>query len=419
MIDFSLAREIYGMSPWFVDQETLPSLLAILNNNIQLDTPEVKLNSPGIFVLNETRVIDRPYGNSWNPGQLDNKENFTGIAVINLNGPITVSGGASSMGMEQLSLHMQTMAADKRIVSFIILGNSGGGSSAAVEIMTETISEIDKTKPVYGLVKKGGVAASACYGIMSACREIYAESPMSMVGSAGTMVQFEGYAANAEIDGKKHKRIYATKSISKNKDFEEALNNDNHKLIINNLLDPVNERFLQLIESNRPILKGTDFDTGKTVFAKDAVGSFIDGIKSFAEVVKIASSTAKNPTSGHNKSINTNMNAEQLKQDHPETYNSIFKAGATSEKNRVSAWMAYAESDLNTVKEGVLGVETVDSKREELLIKSYASNHVKNLEKDSPPTITTAASGAAPEKSDDEKEMDALNAEVDNLLTEK
>lgn len=419
MIDFSLAREIYGMSPWFVDQETLPSLLAILNNNIQLDTPEVKLNTPGIFVLNETKVIDRPYGNSWNPGQLDNNEKFTGVGIINLNGPITVSGGASSMGMEQLSLLMQTMASDKRIISFIILGNSGGGSSAAVEIMTDTISEIDKTKPVYGHVKKGGVSASACYGIMSACREIYAESPMSMVGSAGTMVQFEGYAANAEIDGKKHKRIYATKSISKNKDFEEALNNDNHKLIINNLLDPVNERFLQLIESNRPILKGTDFDTGKTVFAKDAVGSFIDGIKSFAEVVKIASSTAKNPTSGHNKSINTNMNAEQLKQDHPETYNSIFKAGATSEKNRVSAWMAYAESDLNTVKEGVLGAETVDSKREELLIKSYASNHVKNLEVDSPQTITTAASGAAPEKSDDEKEMEALNAEVDNLLTEK
>ena len=37
---------------------------------------------------------------------------------------------------------------DKRIKGFLIYCDSGGGSSAAVEIMDNTISEIKKTKPV-------------------------------------------------------------------------------------------------------------------------------------------------------------------------------------------------------------------------------------------------------------------------------
>lgn len=423
MVNFGLAKEIYGMSPWFVDQETLPSLLSILDNNLKLELPEVKYNTPGIVFLNETKVVDRPYGTRWNPGQLDNSEKFTGIGVINLSGPITLSGGMSSVGMEELSFLMQKMAADERIVSFVVLANSGGGSASAVEVMAETITMINQVKPVYGLIKKGGLAASACYGILSACREIYSESPMNMVGSAGTMIQFEGRKANSEQAGKKHIRLYATKSTAKNKEFEEVLNNDNYELIISNLLDPMNENFLNLIQTNRPALKGTGFDDGRCIFAKDAVGTFIDGIKSFAEVVAIAENTDQTftPASGLNSINNQVMTADELKQKHPETYNAIFQSGLQSgvkaEKSRVSAWMAHADADLNTVKEGVKGEEEISAgTREELLIKSFRMNHVKNLETDSTGPVNTPESGGAPEQSDEEKELAAFNAKIDNLL---
>lgn len=423
MIDFGLAREIYGMSPWFVDQETLPSLLSILDNKVKLELPEVKYNTPNIIFLNETRLVDRPYGNRWMPGQLDNSDKFTGIGIINLSGPITLSGGASSIGMEQLSLLMQKMAADERIVSFIVLANSGGGSASAVEVMAETIAKINQVKPVYGVIKKGGMAASACYGILSACREIYAESGMSMVGSAGTMIQFEGRAANSEQDGKKHIRLYATKSTAKNKEFEEVLNNDNYELIISNLLDPMNENFLNLIQTNRPALKGTGFDDGRCIFAKDAVGTFIDGIKSFAEVVEIAEQTDSTftPASGQNSINNQVMTVDELKSKHPETYNAIFnsglEAGVKQEKSRVAAWMAHADADLNTVREGVKGDEEISAgTREELLIKSYKSTHVKNLEQDSTKEINTPESGSQPEQTAEEKELAEFNAKLDEVL---
>lgn len=421
MVNFSLAREIYGMQPWYVDQETLPALLAILDNTTALENPETKYNTPSLVVLNETRVIDRPYGSSWFPGQLDNNDKFTGVGVIKLDGPITVSGGASSLGMEQLSNLMLKMAADERIVYFMVLANSGGGSAAAVQIMADTIKKVDATKPVYGLIKKGGMAASACYGIMSACREIYSEAPMNMVGSAGTMIQFEGREANTQDpNGKKHIRLYASKSTRKNEEFEAALNNDNYELIIDNLLNPMNEVFLNLIEGNRPVLKGTDFDTGKCIFSKDAVGTFIDGIKSFDEVLAIAENPQANkntPASSGNHSINNNvMTIQKLKQDHPDVYAAAFGEGVSAEKLRVKNWLVYADADPDTVKSGILGEETVDASREELMVKMYKSDHLKNLERDSAGDINNPPSGGAPDATDEEKEVAAFSAEVDKLL---
>jgi len=421
-MNFGLAREIYGAAAWHTDMETLPSLLSILDNQSKLEVPEVKSNTPGIFVLNETRLIDRPYGNSWSPGQLENSDKFSGIGIINVDGPITVNGGQSSMGMDQVSGIMHKMAADDRINSFLLLGNSSGGSSHAVEIMTDTINEIDKSKPVYGLVKKAGLACSAMYGIMSACRSIYAESEMSFVGSCGTMIQFEGRAANTEVDGIKHIRLYASKSVEKNGPIEEALNNDNYKLIYDELLNPINERFLGLIESNRPVLKNTGFDTGRAVFAKDAVGTYIDGIKSMAEVVQMIENDIKEmPTPASQvKGINpinkdNVMTAEQLKQDHPETYQSVFGAGVKSEASRTQAWMAHANADLEKVQSGIKTGEDISSgDREELMIKAFSNKHVENIEADSAEEVATPESGSP--EAEVESELDQFNARVNEKL---
>lgn len=72
------------------------------------------------------------------------KKIFKEIAIVNLNGVITVDGGMSSYGMTQLSEYMLSLAKDENIKGFGILGNSGGGSTMAVEIMTDTIAEIRK-----------------------------------------------------------------------------------------------------------------------------------------------------------------------------------------------------------------------------------------------------------------------------------
>lgn len=405
MINFSLGKEIYGANPWFVDQQTLPSLLGILNvlqSGTTLEAPDIKYNSCEIISQETTKLIRRPY-------QLDNKDTFSGVGLININGPITVSGGASSFGMKQQAAMMLVMSKDERIKGFIILADSGGGSTAAIEIMTDAINEVKQTKKVIGLVDKGGVAASACFAILSACDEIFAESKMSIIGGAGTIIQFSGRKANStDKDGVKHIRLLATKSTEKNKAFEEALNNDNFELLFSELLDPINERLLEIIENNRPQLKGSNFDNGHIVFAKDGIGTFIDGIKTFSEVFAIA---AKGSINSFNLNPNK-MTISEFKSEHPETYASIFKAGVTAERDRAGAWMAHSETDLPAVKVGIeSGKEISATKREEFIVKAASLSHIKNLNTESAKKLKEVE-----EEEEEVEEVDAFYKKVDSTL---
>lgn len=423
-VNVALAREIYGMNVWCVDQATLPALLSILQNfrnGVALELPEQKYNSVSFLDLksNETRLVK----SKWD---LRNGDQFYGVGIIALDGVITVSGGASSYGVDYVSEQMQLMAKDDRVKSFIVLGNSGGGSSMAVEIMTETIEEIDKTKPVYGLVKKGGMSASACYGIMTACRKLYAESEMSLVGSAGTMMQFEGRKANEgdeDMFKYKHIRIYAPESTHKNKGFEDAIQNDNFDYLIDNMLKPFNQRFLSLIEGYRPALKSTDFRNGRTVFAKDAVGTYIDGIKSFSDVLEMAAKHGdplwqgeENESGFNNENSNINQNEKmtksKLKNAHPDVYNSIVQEGVAQERDRVGAWMAHVGTDSTKVVEGISsGNSITQTEREAFFVKQNAQNVAKNLVSESNGEVTpkqsTDTSVETPEKAAEKQELDS------------
>lgn len=392
-MNYGLAKEIYGLNTWCVDAisfKSLSSILTNIQNGVSLDIPEQKYNSISLFqVKSDAKLIQREW-------DLDSKDDFEGIGIINLNGPITKGGGASSSGMIELSNTMLTMAKDSRVKAFIIKTDSGGGSSGAVDIMGDAIQEVKKTKPVYALVTKGGMAGSAAYGIVSNANKIFSEDKMSIVGSVGTMISMEGHKANSQSpDGTKHITIYATKSTEKNKAFEEAFNNDNYELIISELLDPVNESFISRTLENRPQLKGTDFDNGHTKFSKDAVGTFIDGIASFDEVVQMVLTDSKNTKPSLNL-INNNQNSskmtkEELKNSFPDVHSSIISEGVTREKERVASWLAYQNADAEAVKNGIeSGLDISPSQREQLLIKMNSSAMLANLTADATPAVTVA-----------------------------
>lgn len=427
-INYRLATEIYGMTPWMMDSMSFPALSTILQNmrnGIDLEIPDEKYNAVSFFkVTNETKVIDRPFGPYYNPGQLDGKEQFDGIGIININGPITKSGGASSYGIDYVSQTMLKMAQDERIKGFVIVGNSGGGSSSAVEIMTDTINQVKEKLPVYSLIEKGGMAASAMYGIMAASNKIYAEHEMSIVGSIGTMIQFEGKAANTESpDGTKNIRLYATKSIKKNIEMESALNDNNYDLLISELLDPINERFIEQVQSNRPILNGTDFSNGNTKFAKDSVGTYIDGIKSFSQVVDevMADYNANyKPTSTkktkNNSKTNSIMTEQELRNEHPDLYAAVFAAGVKQENERVGVWLAHHSSDPESVRKGIESNASLSAvERENFLVKASVNGRLNALKTESAAAITTPPSGSKVE-SEEVTETESFYADVKNLV---
>lgn len=390
-MDYGLAREIYGMNAWCIDPisfQSMTSILRNLQNGVQLTIPETKYNQFFLLDLkNNTKLVTE----TW---QLKNDNITEAIGVINLDGPITKNGGASSYGTKELSNTMLRMSKDERVKGFVINVDSGGGSSAAVNLMVDAINEVKKSRPVYSVVSKGGMAASAAYGIASAAHKMFSEEEMNIVGSVGTMISFEGRASNTTSpDGVKNIVLYASKSTEKNKAFNEALNNDNYDLLINELLDPINESFINTVLSNRPQLKGTNFDNGHTVFSKDAIGTFIDGIASFDEVVSmVLQDSNKNFSKSNNfKTKNSSkMTREQLLQEHPELFNTIVSEGVNQERERVKSLLNYQKIDNDYVVDAIKsGEKLTESKREELILKKVSANSIQNLENDSAKPIQT------------------------------
>lgn len=420
-MNFKLAREIYGMNPFCVDSQTLPAMMSVLDdikNGITYTGENLKNSLTQVISLNsETKYINRPY-------QLDTNEEFEGVAIINIDGPILLSSGASTIGMKQVSRTMKQMAADKRIKGFIMVDDSGGGSTAAVELMVDTINEIRSNgKPVYTLIDVGGTLASAAYGIASASDKIYYQSDMSIVGSLGTMLQTQGRAANVESEGVKYIRLYATKSVQKNADIEEALNNDNYQLLINDILDPINERFLEMLKKNRPSLNEDNLN-GSIAFAKDSEGVYVDGKSDILSITKeilaqantfnsesssFPSSRKKNKFTNRNINLNpSSMTRSELQAEHPDLYNEVFGAGVTAESERVKSWLAHSETDSKAVLEGInSGAEITPSKREEFLVKAHKSSALKQIQGDNADDFTTPESTiTADEESKKGKELE-------------
>lgn len=407
-MNFPLAKEIYGQ-PWSVDAVSFMQLTSILKNfqnGVVLDAPEVKLNSIGILDLNsDTRLVKYDW-------QLDNEDSFDGIGVVNLNGPITKNGGTSSNGTKQLSNTMLKLSQDSRIKGFVILTDSGGGATGAVQLMQDAINQVKQTKPVYALVEKGGMAGSAAYGIISSATGIYSEDGMNIVGSAGTMIQFSG-APNGTVnsDGEKQITLYATKSTAKNKGFEEAIENDNYKILVNELLDPINESFLSGILANRPQLQGSNFDNGHTVFSKDAVGTFIDGIASFEDVVSMILSDTVNNSNSNINSNSTKMNKSEIKQNHPAVYSEIVSEGMEAQKEIVASWIPFYEADSKAVIEGIKSGEPIkESQKNAFLVAIASKGKVDDLKSDNAKAVVVAETKTVEEtdkESADDKEAEA------------
>ena len=383
--NYSLAREIYTQA-WLVDGLTYSALTSLLKSvkSGNHQTAEEQLNS--VSTLSDFKLIQ-------NLEQLDNSESFEGIGLININGVIISDSTSSTRGMREIASQSIQMAQDKRIKSFVLYANSGGGASGAVEIMTDAISYIqnDLGKKVVAFIPQAGCAYSAMYGIISACSEIYSAHEMNGFGSVGTMIEFEGKAhESVDSNGYKTVRLYATKSVQKNKSFEDAISTDNYEMIVSEMLDPINERFINLVQTNRPQLKGTNFDDGRIVFAKDAIGTYIDGIKSFSEVISEMQQNTNTLIINNNK-----MTVSELKQNHPETYNSIFSEGVKSEQDRVGAWMAHSKTDLEVVSKGIESNEPISNAiREQLFVKANEQKHLANFQADSAEAIEVPESGA-------------------------
>lgn len=399
-MDFRLAREIYSKA-WYIDHITLQSLTSQLdyfNKGGEAKT-ESKLNQSFLHkIKNENVLVDRAY-------QLEGlRDGDKAISIIKLDGPITKHGGRSHNGTVFLANQMRSFESDSRVVGHILLIESGGGSASAVAELTEAMQEANK--PIVTFVD--GIMASAALYIGSYANYIFSRRKDDQIGCIGTMIEFSGFPQKAEdkVTGERHVRIYADQSTNKNDVFEEALNEFNFKPMKEKILNPLNEEFINAVKSNRPNVRDIEL-TGSIFFAKDVIGTLIDEIGSIDsamdKVLELSISSASS-----NININQNskkMTIQELKQDHQDLYKSVIG----SERDRVSAYLEFADIDL---KSCVAGIESGDEPTSkffaEMARKNMSQVQIKETEEETTDPIAVAK----------EKELKTKESE-ENLKAEK
>jgi len=106
------------------------------------------------------------------------------------------------------------------------------------------------------------------------------------------------------------------------------------------------------------------------------------------------------------------MTIAELKENHPELYAEIHKAGATAEKDRIEAWMAFSELDLEACKKGISEGENVNQKTiAEMSLKAMSQAALGNLK------VENVEEVVIPEET--KKENEKIEAEKKNFSEAK
>lgn len=205
------------------------------------------------------------------------------IAYHRIFGLITAN---SSWRFSTKQLESDIMAAENnsQIVCHFLHVNSPGGEAWYLDRLGETMQRCQK--PIVVLYEN---CCSAAYHIACHGTKVYANTKFDFVGCIGTMTSFWDFEEYYRQLGIKKVEAKATKSDLKNKMFDDLVDGK-PKQFVENVLNPLNEEFLQTVRSQRKQLAGLDDEhpalRGETYYTDDAVEiGLADGCRTFAEAV--------------------------------------------------------------------------------------------------------------------------------------
>lgn len=407
-MDISLFREIYG-TPWLIDPISFVKYKALLDsarNGVEISS-EKKLNSFGLMESNVqgaprlARDIDR-----------DKQIPQNSIALYNFDSVITKYGGYSHYGTKEMGDFFSRMEKEDNVIGHLFYVESGGGSANAIKYIRDFSAKSERNKPL--VVYAEDIMASAAMYIASDADYIIANREDAMIGSIGTMIEFEGYEAGTkDTSGKKHIRVYATQSVNKNKEFEDAINNDNYELIRSQILDPHAEEFIKDMTANRPNIRDIE-KTGAIFKAREVVGTLIDGIGTYEDAVnKLYELTSYNK----NEQIEIMSESAKFTQEQVDQFKVEAKnSGIEQERKRVRTWLVYKDVDPEAVSKGIKDGTEIDMEvMAEMSMKKQVSDRKESHETDSADDLDTNDTARTKEEIDQEAEMKHIDSLVSDI----
>lgn len=287
--------EILSNKEWMIQQEFLHSILPTLQYNITnhaslgIDREKkspMAIGQQGQDFIREYQVTEdgKTHGRYGWRGDSLSELNEPFVNVMPIDGPITRNGGACSYGSMEIRDWMMEAANNPACQGHVLTVNTPGGSAWAKNDFQQGIDYAHaRGQRVIAFID--GLCASAGMYLASLCDEVYVMNPKDQLGCVGVMAAFFTMK-NGDKDlstGETYREYYATKSINKNKEMRDIAENDDAKLLIEEL-DNLETEFRADMKAAFPNAKDEHLD-GKVFDAKDVMGILCDGEMMLGDVI--------------------------------------------------------------------------------------------------------------------------------------
>lgn len=289
------------------------------------------------------------------------------VQIVMIDGPIMKYDYCGAAGTITMGQAIMAANQDDSVKSIVLYVDSPGGSVDGTEALANIIRNSDK--PVVAYVNS--MMASAAYWIGSGAKMIVSDGSNkgfnATIGSIGTMASWIDRKGQYEKEGAVVHEVYATDSTDKNADYRE-MNKGNYTSLIQDVLDPLNDTFLNAVKENRSgklDLSKENVLTGKTYNAKEAMKyGLIDKIGSFEMAIKESLTLAKKYKKMENSLTAFTQTLASAKAEHFEVVEGGFLLSEENLNNieaainTLSQRVAEAESNASNVAENAIGLQS-------------------------------------------------------------
>lgn len=203
-------------------------------------------------------------------------------AVIHVRGLMFKHSFQGSPGMADIGNFIQLATNNPNVRAVLFYVDSEGGTTDGTQALTDAVRRLKKPSLVY----IDGQMTGSAYVAFSAAREVMAGGTTATVGGIGAIITFTDYRGVFEKLGVVFHEILSSFSKDKNKELFEA-REGRYNTMKKNQLDPLAEIFIRYVAQNRREAYGSQWKTGKTFFAQEALSlGLIDSIGTLDEALK-------------------------------------------------------------------------------------------------------------------------------------
>ena len=244
--------------------------------------------------------------------------------------------GLGFCSCETVTEQLEQAASDPNVRQILLVANSPGGQiSGAVELANRVV-EINRAKPVEAYIE--GMGASACYWVLSGCRQILAQ-PSATVGSIAVLMVHVDQTAAQEAAGYRVE-IFRSGPLKAVGALGEKLTDPQRQHIHTQLADAF-DLFKSHLATHRPKLSPAVMD-GATFLAIKAAGlNLIDGVRHSLRAVLNGAVAAGSPQTARSTPTAMESYARAVKKGHVRIHERKAGPAVASEFTTAEAFRNY------------------------------------------------------------------------------